>query len=251
MLRASHPGKKCAPIIISFLAVVQLCLAPLARAGDSVFESGPSKVHLLELFTSEGCSSCPPAEAWFSKLKQNPGLWRDFVPVAFHVDYWDHLGWRDPFSSKEWTFRQQTYATRWRADGVYTPGFVLDGNEERAQELPGKSRDIIGTLRLKISGGDALISFQLAKSEMRPFDVYLARLGFALGSDVAAGENRGRKLTHDFVVISLQRAPLPAGVTESKLAIDKARVGKTGALAAWITYGREATPIQATGGWLP
>ena len=73
----------------------------MAQAGDKTFESGPQRTHLLELFTSEGCSSCPPAEAWLSKLKADPRLWKDFVPLAFHVDYWDHLGWRDPFAAKE------------------------------------------------------------------------------------------------------------------------------------------------------
>src|SRR6187401_2558536 len=59
--------------------------------------SGSARASLLELYTSEGCSSCPPAEAWLSSLKDEPRLWRDFVPMAFHVDYWDRLGWRDPF----------------------------------------------------------------------------------------------------------------------------------------------------------
>jgi hypothetical protein len=107
---------------IGLIASAAFCFAVAARADEAVFESGANKVHLLELFTSEGCSSCPPAEEWLTKLKQNPGLWRDFVPVAFHVDYWDHLGWRDRFAAKEWTARQQMYATRWKAESVYTPG---------------------------------------------------------------------------------------------------------------------------------
>ncbi|MBA3608983.1 MAG: DUF1223 domain-containing protein [Chthoniobacterales bacterium] len=104
--------------------------APLPAA-DVALESGPMRTHLLELFTSEGCSSCPPAEAWLSKLKDDPGLWRDFVPLAFHVDYWDRLGWRDPFASKIWTARQYEYSARWKSSNVYTPGFVLDGREWR------------------------------------------------------------------------------------------------------------------------
>src|SRR5437868_13297928 len=100
-----------------------------AQAADRAFESRPQKAHLLELFTSEGCSSCPPAESWFSKLKTEPGLWKDFVPLAFHVDYWNHLGWRDPFAAKEWTARQYQYAARWKIGSVYTPGFVVDGRE--------------------------------------------------------------------------------------------------------------------------
>ena len=85
-----------------------------ARAADRIFESGPVKVHLIELFTSQGCSSCPPAEAWLSKLKSEPGLWKDFIPLAFHVDYWDRLGWRDPFAAKQWTARQYQYSEAWK-----------------------------------------------------------------------------------------------------------------------------------------
>src|SRR5690348_8781739 len=71
------------------------------------FESGDTQTPLLELYTSEGCSSCPPAEAWLSQLKKSPKLWKDFVPVSFHVDYWDYLGWKDPFAMKAYSRRQQ------------------------------------------------------------------------------------------------------------------------------------------------
>jgi hypothetical protein len=232
---------------IGLIASVAFCFT---AAGESVFESGPNKVHLLELFTSEGCSSCPPAEEWLTKLKQNPGLWRDFVPVAFHVDYWDHLGWRDRFAAKEWTARQQTYATRWNVESVYTPGFVIDGRELRVPEAPPRSQEMIGPLRLKISGNDALVTFHSAKKNGRDYEVYLATLGFALTSDVAAGENHGRKLTHNFVVLSMQKVPLPAGATEATLSIDKSRVERNGAVAAWVTYSGDPSPIQAVGGWL-
>src|SRR3954470_548589 len=111
------------------LVMLALAAAISASAAENTFESGTQRTHLLELFTSEGCSSCPPAEAWLSKLKTEPQLWRDFVPVAFHVDYWDHLGWRDPFAAKRWTARQSEYSARWKNNSVYTPGFVLDGRE--------------------------------------------------------------------------------------------------------------------------
>src|SRR5947207_14709116 len=93
------------------LILFTLAFAFAAQAADRAFESGPQRVHLIELFTSQGCSSCPPAEAWLSKLKTEPRLWKDFVPLAFHVDYWDRLGWRDPFASKEWTARRYQYYT--------------------------------------------------------------------------------------------------------------------------------------------
>ncbi len=117
--------------------------APLPAA-DVALESGPMKTHLLELFTSEGCSSCPPAEAWLSKLKDDAGLWRDFVPLAFHVDYWDRPGWRDPFASKVWTARQYEYSARWKSSNVYTPGFVLDGREWR-NNAPHSNRSAISS----------------------------------------------------------------------------------------------------------
>src|SRR5438067_10607068 len=110
-------------------AVLSLFFGGVLCADNVMFESGPRKVQLLELFTSEGCSSCPPAEASFSRLVNDARLWREFVPVAFHVDYWDRLGWKDSFASAEWTKRQQIYAQNWKAQSVYTPAFDLNGRE--------------------------------------------------------------------------------------------------------------------------
>ncbi len=122
--------------IVSFSVAVTILTAIVAQADDVVFESKPVKTHLIELFTLEGCSSCPPAEAWLSRLKDNSRIWQDFVPMAFHVDYWDHLGWRDPYAAKAWTARQYAYSARWNSSSVYTPGFVLDGREWRTATCP-------------------------------------------------------------------------------------------------------------------
>src|ERR1700747_379835 len=86
------------------------------------FESGPAQVSLLELYTSEGCSSCPPAEAWLGGPSSNGALWKAVVPVAFHVDYWDNLGWKDEFSSRDFTQRQRHYAANWGPGAASTPG---------------------------------------------------------------------------------------------------------------------------------
>src|ERR1043166_2112982 len=102
-----------------------------ATAATTTFESGDTQTALVELFTSEGCSSCPPAEKWLSAFKSNPDLWKKTVPVAFHVDYWDHLGWTDRFAKPEFTVRQQRYAAGFGGDSVYTPGFVINGKEWR------------------------------------------------------------------------------------------------------------------------
>jgi hypothetical protein len=108
-----------------FVAAVNAQNAPLT------FQSSGKQTALIELYTSEGCSSCPPAETWLSRLKESPGLWKDFVPLAFHVDYWDYLGWRDPWANKSFSDRQRAYAKQWRSESIYTPGFVLNGKEWR------------------------------------------------------------------------------------------------------------------------
>ena len=111
-------------------ALASIILASAIACGDQLrFESGEKRVALVELFTSEGCSSCPPAERTLSKLTTHPSLWKTFVPVAFHVNYWDNLGWKDRLASVEFTRRQHTYASGWRSDTVYTPEFVLNGRE--------------------------------------------------------------------------------------------------------------------------
>src|SRR5438552_742490 len=174
-----------------------LCLSATAititrvQAARITFQSEERQTSLIELYTSEGCSSCPPAEAWLSRLKENKQLWRDFVPVAFHVDYWDRLGWRDRFASKEWTMRQQVFADRWKAGSVYTPGFVLDGSES-SPAVPSNSQENVGTLRLKSDGDEVRLSFEPAKADASGYEVYLVTLGFGLATNVKAGENSGR-----------------------------------------------------------
>jgi hypothetical protein len=230
------------------LAVVLLMLscALAARADDRVFESGPQKVHLLELFTSEGCSSCPPAEAWMSKLKSEPRLWKEFVPLAFHVDYWDRLGWRDPFARKEWTARQYQYAASWKSDGVYTPGFVLDGRESQARSVPIASIDKPGMLKITLANDKASAEFNPVNGPAKDVDLHVALLGFDLNTKVTAGENSGRNLRHDFIVLSLANEKMSFGKVEIHLGADS----RAGAIAAWITAANQIEPIQAVGGWL-
>ena len=151
MLYVSRGGQSA----ISSLAVALMMLSTV-HAAETTLESGPRKTRLLELFTSEGCSSCPPAETWLSKLKEERGLWRDFVPLAFHVDYWDRLGWRDPFASKAWTQRQYAYSARWKISSVYTPGFVLDGREWRNNGVPTADSDTPGTLRVSVTNQNSV-----------------------------------------------------------------------------------------------
>ncbi len=235
-----------------FFLIMTLSLSTAARAGEISFESGRTRANLLELFTSEGCSSCPPAEAWMSKLKGEPRLWRDFVPVAFHVDYWDRLGWRDPFAAKAWTARQYQYSASWKSSSVYTPGFVLNGRELREKRIPEGGRDEVGVLKLALKNDDNVTAtFTPAGNSTRTYDVHVARLGFDLNINVKAGENSGRKLLHDFVVLSLTSETLAGGSKEFRLAASDAKQAPgREAIAAWVTESGQLEPLQAAGGWL-
>ena len=125
------------------------------------FESGPAQVSLLELYTSEGCSSCPPAESWLSELSRNPNVWRAVVPVSFHVDYWDNLGWKDAFSSREFTLRQRSYAASWGSESIYTPEFVLNGAEWQGwgQAVPAGANQQAGKLTVEVRGSEVVVRY--------------------------------------------------------------------------------------------
>jgi len=234
------------------LLLVFVMAAATAQGGDVVYESKPTRTHLIELFTSEGCSSCPPAEAWMNNLKSEPRLWQNFVPIAFHVDYWDHLGWRDPFASKTWTERQADYSAHWKSGSVYTPAFVLDGVAWHNTALPPAATETPGVLKITVSSERVVVAFKPATNAGRRYEIHLARLGFGLGGDVTAGENNGRKLMHDFVVLGLTNEGMKSGVKELRLPSASAQqpANSRSALAGWVTQAGQIEPIQAVGGWL-
>src|SRR5271170_5592196 len=126
-------------------------------ADEIVFRNSGTNATLVELYSSEGCSSCPPAEAWMSKLKASPNLWNDLFPVVFHVDYWDGLGWPDRFARPAYTQRQRNYAARLGQDSVYTPEFITNGREWRGwfhgDRLPPAQDATSGDLMLVMSDG--------------------------------------------------------------------------------------------------
>jgi len=221
-----------------------------AMAGDLTLHSGPERVHLLELYTSEGCSSCPPAEERVSGLQHDPGLWKAFVPVAFHVDYWDYLGWKDRFASATYTGRQQSYAAEWGGDSVYTPEFVLDGREYRGGGIPAVTEPG-GDLTAGVDSSRTLsVKYEpAAASPPAKWRAYVAMLGMGLESDVRGGENGGRRLRHDFVALSLQTLELKGAENSGSLELPPLKDGEK-AIAVWVTRGDESTPVQAAGGWI-
>lgn len=242
-------------LLVSCLAAL---IAPLAVfAGPLEFQSSDTRVSLLELYTSEGCSSCPPADRFVNQLKSDRRLWREVVPVAFHVDYWDYIGWRDRFASPRYSERQRSYARSGYVKSVYTPGLVLGGEEWRSWFFSpalklGKGANV-GPLRLKVEHGQVTATFLPAAATSKPAELHLAVLGFGLHSDVKAGENNGKTLEHDFVVLGYSRADmhktgkaLSATTSLPEPRFPSARL----AIAAWVSAKDDPFPVQTVGGWL-
>ncbi|PYJ42197.1 MAG: DUF1223 domain-containing protein [Verrucomicrobia bacterium] len=242
----------CSRVSLLFVFLVAgLAPALNAQAGDLTF-TGRTGTHLLELFTSEGCSSCPPAETWLGRLKSDGRLWQDFIPIAFHVDYWDRLEWKDRFAQSEWTQRQRAYANKWGSSSLYTPGFVLDGREwqDWSGNVSFPTRENAGLLAATVNGNLVTMTFQAA-GKFTGGSAHVAWLGFNLSSDVRAGENAGRSLRHDFVVMRHATGPLVHngnGLWKTELNSSGAK-DDAGAIACWIET--DGVPIQAIGGWLP
>ena len=237
-------------------AIGLLATVIMAAAAPQDFVSAPTRTHVVELFTSEGCSSCPPAEAWLATLRQDRALWHDFVPIAWHVDYWDRLGWKDRFASQANTARQYAYAAAWHSDTVYTPCFVLDGNEWRGRELPAHSDEPAGVLRATYDEGNVTVRYQamptkLAAASASTYEAHAVLLAMDVASKVTAGENSGRELRHHFVAgTPVHTARLRNGETRFELRPAAPANGSSFALAVWITTPGDLTPRQAVGGEL-
>ncbi len=234
----------------ALIAILFAC-SPFASAWEAA--SGPAQVGLLELYTSEGCSSCPPAQKWFSELRKDKQLWKTYVPVAFHVDYWDQLGWPDRFASPDFTARQRAYAKVWDASTVYTPGVVWNGTELRnwIRFQPSLARTLRqpGTLTAKGSGSGPVTVAFVPEEKFDGGTVHAAWLGLGLKSEVEAGENNGHTLTHDFVALALASEPLVRGEDGTWSAEVKRPASKNtpAAIAVWVTRNDSPTPIQSAG----
>jgi hypothetical protein len=243
------------------ITISALAFAPMGPneliAGES-FRAGPGQVALIELYTSEGCSSCPPAEEWLSALQDRAGLWREFVPVVFHVSYWDHLGWKDPSSSKEFTARQTAQAKEWGSSSVYTPCFVRNGREWKPGHDTLGAGAPVGVLSLERTEPHRWrIEFHPeAALQSGQIEAHVALLAGGLTSDVRAGENAGRRLAHDFVVYAVKDVALTIDdrgqlAAELELEAGPPASAPRRAIAAWVTPAGEMKPVQAVGGWLP
>ena len=188
-------------------------------AAECVAKSGTQRVALLELYTSEGCSSCPPADRWLADLGPTGLAPARVAPLALHVDYWNYIGWTDPFSQARFTERQQTYSARGGTRTVYTPQFILDGREyrgwfrgenfarriENANAQPAPAAIALRLARVDQATLEVTGEVSVTETTARErIGVYVALYENNLVNDVRAGENRGQRLRHDYVVRRLE-----------------------------------------------
>ena len=225
-------------------SLLALALAALSSRGEAGQPAPADRVAVVELFTSQGCSSCPPADRLLSKLAHDAKYQGKVIPLSFHVDYWNYGGWTDPFSAARWSDRQKAYAGRvFHSNRIYTPQVVVNGRSEcvgnSAGEVLGRINDALaaepagrvslaldpptpdGHLRVKVG---AKLARAVGSGDL---DLWVAVYQSNLATEVKAGENASRLLKNDRVVRRLEKAftlPAAAGAEKSGevvLGIDK------------------------------
>ncbi len=196
-----------------FASLLLISQSSVLAAGCSA-KSGNKTIPLLELYTSEGCSSCPPADKWLSNINHAPDK---VTPLAFHVDYWDYIGWKDKFSKAEYSSRQRKMAAFSGIGYVYTPQFIFSGrdfkgwgNSRLKSAIKSKqkfaSRANLSLNAVNEKDGSIILSANaetVNPTDAKKTDVFIALYQNNLVTEVKAGENNGRKLKHDYVVREL------------------------------------------------
>ncbi|GAB6260582.1 DUF1223 domain-containing protein [Photobacterium sp. CCB-ST2H9] len=226
------------------IAASLLLVSPITPAQTWQHSGPPAQV--IELFTSQGCSSCPPADHFTSALKQKYQLWEEILPVVYHVDYWDSLGWKDTFSKPEYSLKQRLYHQYRILSGVYTPGFVIDGKEWRGffrrQPLPAHNSRATEILKLTRNGN----TFQLDYKGKGRFIAQLVILAMDEQTQIKRGENAGKNLVYDHIVLSDSRKASESTWTFTQVEIPL----NADAVAVWLTRENSFVPVQTVAGWL-
>ena len=235
-----------------------LVIPVFSHAAQCTAQSGPGTAALVELYTSEGCSSCPPADRWLSTLSSAPTS--SVVPLALHVDYWDYIGWKDPYAKREFSLRQRKFTQLQRMAFVYTPQVMLQGRDfrgwgskafdealARINAQPAKANLKLAILGADASGLEVEAAAELVQASATA-DLYLAAYQSRLESRVNAGENRGRVLRHDYVVLQWEGPfALPASrlVERRKLALLPGAAPAHSGVAAFVQDRRTGEVLQA------
>lgn len=216
-------------------------LLPFYAFGESTgstvtVHSPENRVALLELYTSQGCSSCPPAERWLSRLKASGISDQKIIPLAFHVTYWDYIGWRDRYGAARYDERQRKIASYQSQRRIYTPQFVLNGDDYRGYSRFGQdiievnAQPAVVNLTLNAKKNDLQkdvidLSLEAASksllTKLEYTNLFIALYENNLSDDVDAGENEGEVLQHDYVIRQLH-GPFKEPLTRGKVVISTA-----------------------------
>lgn len=179
----------------------------LSATAPAFAQSQP--VVVVELYTSQGCSSCPPADAFMEELVANPAV----IPLALHVDYWDYIGWKDVFAQAAFTERQKAYAYAIGSRTIYTPQMIVAGDERIEGHNPDAVRTVVDShlaqartmsLVLQRNGDTLSIAATAGSPDDTPYDVHLVRYKPAETVEITRGENAGRTLTYHNIVTDWQ-----------------------------------------------
>jgi hypothetical protein len=181
---------------------------------------------VVELFTSQGCSSCPPADAVISELRKQPNV----IPIAYHVDYWNYLGWRDPFSSADWTLRQREYVRVMKLASVYTPQMVVDGSREvigsngfavHAAIEEASKHESLAMVKVSVDHGQANVETTAPRAGL---ELIVVTTEDGIVTKIERGENRGVTQTSDAIARKLTRfADVAAGASTHRVATEMQR----------------------------
>jgi hypothetical protein len=203
-----------------FVLLLPLTGMVFSSVSEPLAVTDARKPVLVELFTSEGCSSCPPADRFLKKLDQQPRPGAEVIVLSEHVDYWNHIGWKDPYSARLYSERQRNYSRRFGLDSVYTPQMVVDGSSEFVgsnQELADKALSkAVGEPKIAVRLSSLSVTSNVlrahletdvlnAASDVRDADIYVAVALNHAQSQVSAGENAGHKLEHVAVARNITR----------------------------------------------
>jgi len=227
--------------LVGVVALVALTLPAIAQAQHQCSAVSPdNRVALIELYTSEGCSSCPPADKWLSALSASGLSSEQVLPLAMHVDYWDYIGWKDRFADPRYTNRQREHAVNNRLRSIYTPQVVTAGKDTRDWYRAGSFLSRIKTineerapLKIQLSASDVGTggaSMQV-KVALNPVDaggnlparasIHLMAYENSLSSEVSRGENAGELLTHERVVRAWARPKSLTDAPTTTLSFDR------------------------------
>lgn len=239
--------------------VAAAAAVPLAATAACDARSGPKVAALVELYTSEGCSSCPPADRQLSRLRQSLGPEALAVPLALHVGYWDYLGWKDPYAQPGFERRQNWLVRLNRQQTIYTPQFFVGGMElhsrwdslqKEVQRLNAEPATAWIHLRANLAVNGVLVLDAEAKvrAGADPAALYLALAESGLTSKVTRGENSGATLAHDHVVRAwIGPVDLVAGMVRKRreIALSPAWNRARLELAAFVQDMRTGAVLQA------